>query len=328
MTSEISSTAWSRSRADVKTRFASSRDLQSLACPFQIDEFQIDSVPGQNEQQEAILRFHFVRQTIDPANFGKIMLASIGETESRMWLAFLSLVTASNIRFLGSMVNGESTGVQRLKYRFSREPPVDFRQVAICYEKLAQLRGRDRGRFVNSARAYQSAVSLMDSNPTVSFFLFVVAVECLSNYVERGGKIRDRFVRFVVRYLHPSLSDEKKDLAKFRHRLDTAYRIRNSFVHAGEGLPGPVHLADRLNHPSVVYYARGKERRGPGLMWLERIVRMSLLGFLDARIGDRTNKPKKPVFGNLAAREGVTRMKTRVPVQKGQGITAEMLILD
>jgi hypothetical protein len=328
MTSQIPPVAWSRSTADVKTRFTSSRDLPALTSPLQIDEFQIDSIPGKSDEQEAMLRFHFVRQIPGPSDFGKVMLANVGEIESRMWLAFLSVICASNIRFLGSMVNGESTSIQRLKYRFSKEPPINTSPVINYYGKLAQLRGRDRSRFVNSLRAYQSAVSLMDSNPNVSFFLFVVAVECLSNYVERGGKIRDKFIRFVVRYLHPSLSEEKKDLQKFEERLDTAYRLRSSFVHSGEGLPGPVYLADRLSLPSVLYYVRGKERRGPGLVWLEKIVRMSLIGFLDTRVAERPSEPKKPVFRNLAAREGVARMKARIPVQKGQDMTRDMLVLD
>jgi len=39
-----------------------------------------------------------------------------------------------------------------------------------------------------------------------------------------------------------------------------------------------------------------KEKKGaPGLVCLEKIVRMSLLGFLEERIRERSCKPKKPV---------------------------------
>lgn len=321
----------STSRAVVKTRFGSSRILPPPGTYSQIDGFDIEPVPSENGKQEAILGFDFLHRTVgNVTDFDKIQLASIGETESRMWLAFLSLVTASNLEFQGAMVNGESTSAQRLRYRFPEQPPINFTQVADYHEKLAQLRGRDRIRFINSARAYQSAVSLMDLNPTLSFFVFIVAVECLSYYLGTGRKLRERFVNFIEKYIHPSVSAEKLDLMKFRHRLDTAYRIRNSFVHRGESLPGTVYLADRLNLPSVIYYVRGKERRAPGLVWLEKIVRMCLLGFLEERTRERLCKPKKPVFRNLARRAGAERLKKKkgISIEKGQPVTREMLELD
>lgn len=317
-------------RAYVKTRFISSRAFPFPLATVEIDDFQIDPIPSGNREQEAIFRFEFFHRTRPPLDLEKMQLANIGEIESRMWLALLSLIGESNVRFQGTSVNGESTSAQRLKYRFSQQPPIDFSVVEHYYEMLAQLRGRDRERFVNSARIYQSAVSLMDSNPSLSFFLFVVTVECLSNYVEKTGKSREKFVRFIAKYLHASMSREKSDLFKFEHRLDTAYRIRNSFVHAGQDMPGTVWLADRLDLPSVIYLVQGKERRAPGLIWLEKIVRSSLLGFLEARVQERQNKPKKPVFRTLANRANVLHLKKKkgIAIQKGQPITADMLELD
>jgi len=60
-----------------------------------------------------------------------------------------------------------------------------------------------------STKAYRAGVSLMDANPSVSYFLFVVAIEYLSNYVQKGSGNRERFVQFVVKYLDPALNAEK-----------------------------------------------------------------------------------------------------------------------
>jgi hypothetical protein len=224
----------------VVARFSSSRAFSSPDTPtpnFQFDEFRIDPLPSEGNRQHAILSYEFKHTPKAGSPFAQIDLAQASESEARIFLASLSVVSASDISFHGALVNGESTVARRQACRLASLPPVNFDDVKSYYDKLAQLRLKDRGRLVNSARAFQSALSLLDSNPTVSFFMLVVAVECLSNYVlpslKKESK-RERFVRFVETYLHQSLSSEKSDISKFRSRLDTAYRMRNAFVHGAK----------------------------------------------------------------------------------------------
>jgi len=323
-------------KVTVKARFSSSRAFAVPETPMntlEIDEFRIAPLPSDEEEQEAILNYDFRRRYNDQTPYAQIELAQCGMGEPRMWLAFLALVGASNVRLHGVSVNGELTSARRLRYLFSNQPPIDFSMIEGYYDKLGQLSQKDRLRFVNSARAYQSAVSLMDSNPAVSFFLLVVAIECLSNYVMghvRGEKNRHRFIRFIETYLPPTLSKEKDDLAKFRNRLETAYKIRSSYVHSGQSLPPVVYLADKLGRPSVLYEERRKEWRAPGLLWLQKVVRATLLSFLDARTLEKPRKIRKPVFRNLARSEAVMRMRLKEgsSVTKYQPIGSGMLRLD
>jgi hypothetical protein len=309
----------------VKARFRSSR---FFSAPAQIDEFLFDPIPSRGENTEGILRYGFFHATGSAPELDKLAANSIGQTESQMWLAFFSLSAASNIAFRGALINDEDSGSQRLKYSFARQPPIDFALVQQHYERLAQIQGRNRLRFINSARSYQSAVSQMDSNPTVSFFLFVVAIECLSNFVIDAGSSRKKFIRFIDRYLDSSLSAEKSDQAKFEERLDVAYRIRNAFVHRGQSIPNAVAIADRANVPSAIYYDRGTRRRAPGLIWLQKIVRATLLGFLWTVTQEHPSNPRKPVFRSLAKRANIIRVVAAAPLQKGDPITLDKLMLD
>jgi hypothetical protein len=256
-------------------------------------------------------------------------LAGTAEAESQMWLAFIGFTGRSNIRYRGTLVDGQDTRIGRLRYSYQETPPIDFSRVSQIYDKLAQLRKNDRSRYVNAIQAFQTAVALLDSNPTLSFFLSVVAIECLSNYVNLPGAKgpRDRFVKFVSKYIHTEMSSEKSDLVKFEQTLDTAYRIRSSFVHGGQRLPNPVRLADAFGVRAVTYPDRGKKRLAPSLIYLHKIVGATLEGFLEARIHEKPNKLRKPVFRPLARKilVGKLTLKQGISIKKGEPVTRDML---
>jgi len=295
--------------------------------PVEIDDIHIESIPSDNRVQSATLRFKLYHKST--SDLERAQLAGIAEAESEMWLAFIGFAGRSNIRYRGTLVNGQDTRIGRLRYSYLETPPIDFSRVSQIYDMLAQLRRNDRSRFVNAIQAFQSAVALLDSNPTLSFFLSVVAIECLSNYVDLVGVKgpREKFVKFVSKYLHPEMSLEKSDLTKFEQTLDTAYRIRSSFAHSGQHLPNPVRLADALNVRAVTYPDRGKKRRAPSLIWLHKIAGATLEGFLEARILERPNKPRKPIFRPLARKTHVARLTKRqgISIKKGELVTRDMI---
>jgi len=319
-----------QSESWVLTRFTSSRSLGqqgSLVSPLEIDGIHIESIPGDNREQTAILRFRLHHKST--SDLERTQLAGTAEAESQMWLAFIGFAGRSNIRYRGTLVDGQDTRIGRLRYSYQETPPINFSRASQIYDKLAQLRKNDRSRFVNAIQAFQSAVALLDSNPTLSFFLSVVAIECLSNCVHLPGAkgSRERFVKFISKYLPTEISSEKSDLAKFEQTLDTAYRIRSSFVHSGQQLPNHVRVADALNVRAVTYPHRGERRRAPSLIWLHKIVGATLEGFLEARILEKPNKPRKPVFRRLARKTLVGRLILRqgFSVKKGEPVTRDMI---
>ena len=319
-----------RKEFEVKIRFSSSKNI-SLSAPFvQFDEFKIEKIPSTTKVQQFILKFTFVRAVNEENELDKFWLMKMVETEAKMLLAFLSLVGKSKIEFKGATVNGISTDVRRFEYVYPEEPSIKITNLQKYYEKLSLIPTRDRGRFSNALRTFETAISLMKTYPTISFFLFVATIECLSNPKIDRGSSKEKFVQFVTNYLHPKLSDEKEDLEKFQERLRTAYLIRNWFVHRGENVPQTVFLADMLQRKSVVYYRRKNELRAPGLVWLEKIVGGCLLGFLEKEEPKNSDKRKKPVFRSLAKKEGTLHLKKKkeIAIKKGQPITVDMLELD
>jgi hypothetical protein len=169
----------------------------------------------------------------------------------------------------------------------------------------------------------------------VSFFLLVVAIECLSNsiivlesdvpwneyqtfYGPKFKSIKNsvKFVEFICRYLPPEVLKEEGDVNLLRRRLLSAYHIRNGFVHNGEDLPRPVAMADLLGRRSIAYVAvrkEGKEReiRGPALLWLEKIVVSALKGYLRRESGKKQRTTS--VFREQARETGIYKIKFRTP---------------
>ena len=145
-------------------------------------------------------------------------------------------------------------------------------------------------------------------------------------WLRRGAIERSSYGSLINIWIR--VSAEKSDQVKFEQRLDTAYRIRNSFVHSGQSMPNAVAIADRRNVPSAIYDDRGTRRRAPGLIWLQKIVRATLLGFLSTVTQEHPSKPRKPVFRSLAKRANIIRLVAAGPIQKGEPITWDKLMLD
>lgn len=318
-----------RKEYEVKIRFSSSKSISSSTF-VQFNDFKIEKIPSTTKVQQFILKYKFIRMVNQENELEKFWLMKTVETEARMLLSFLSLVGRSKIEFKGATVNGVSTDVRRFEYIYPDEPPINITDLQKYYEKLSQIPNKDKKRFVNALRTYEAAIALMKPYPTVSFFLFVATVECLSNFKINKGRSGEKFVQFITNYLHPQLGYEKEELEKFQERLRTAYLIRNWFVHRGENVPQTVFLADMLQKKSAVYFLRKKELRAPGLVWLEKIVGGCLLGFLESAELKTSDKKKKPVFRTLAKKEGTIYLKKKkgIAIEKGQPITVNMLELD
>jgi hypothetical protein len=325
--------------SEVKVKFKSSNFVPDNTGTVTIGEYAIEQVPS-TDNSEAILTFKVTAE--DP--FLKNMLHIQSRLETEYFLSFLSLVSLSNCEFQAGLLGLKNVFSYGMKYTLARKP-FNFDVASEFYQKLRTLPKEDKRRFVNACKRYRQAISIYDKEPVVSFFLLVVAIECLSNSLPIGEKDVDwgvyerfygsrsrkykipnsvKFVEFISKYLPGSVLDEEGDIELFKKRLLSAYMIRNWFVHNGEDLPGPVTVADRLKKRSLVYKVvrnhKEYEIRAPALIYLERIVVNALMGFLNSESGKCTSAP---VFSDQAKESGAYAVKLREghpSIQKGQAI--------
>ena len=100
--------------------------------------------------------------------------------------------------------------------------------------------------YIRASEVYQTAVNIMQTNVTLSFFLLTVSIECLSNKLDVGDGKCDKFISFILSNL-PDKSDfptedDWRDILK-----EIYYNHRSGFVHGGKQIPDAVSLADKMN---------------------------------------------------------------------------------
>lgn len=320
---------------EVRVKFKSNNVIPENVERIKIGEYLLEKIPSP-DNSEAIVTYKVSSQGL----VGEV-LSGQAVLEGKYFLDFLSFASLSNSEFQSALVDWKNPPV--MKYTLQRKP-FDFAEVDVLYQKLCSLTEHDKRRFVNACKRYRQAVSIYDREPIVSLFLFVVAIECLSNAMTIRREIVEwsvyerfygvgfnrkitksvKFVEFICKYLPSVLLNSEGDNTLLKSRLLSAYFIRNAFVHDGEDLPSPVGLADRLKKRSVVYSVvknrKEFEIRAPSLIWLERMVVNSLRGYLDRESG--RSEPTN-VFRDEAEQSGRYTMKCRKghpSILKGQEI--------
>lgn len=322
-----------------RVAFKSNNQIPNGTNQVAIGKYDIELNPCENNS-EGIVSFG-VESGQDPKDIVFVDILF----ESEYFLSFLSVASRSNCKFSGGLLDFENIVRQKITYGLTRKT-FDFNEVKHYYDKLCSLAEEDKERFVHACVRYRQAISIWETEPVVTFFLFVVAVECLSNSMVLNysniawdvyrsfygdpnyprGKMPKavKFVEFLCKYLPPEALKNEGDIMKLKMRLLSAYFIRSSFVHDGAELPQPVKLADHLRKKSVVYSLRkqGKkyEIRAPGICWLESIVNCAFKCFLESESGKTT---PTDIFRDQAKKSGRFDMKRRKdapPIEKWQAI--------
>jgi hypothetical protein len=316
---------------EVRIRFRSNNFLPDNTGRVAIGDYAIEQIPS-SDNSEAILIFEAGHGPLP-----KDMFFNLIKLEANYFLSFLSLISLSNCEFQAGLWNKENIATPERKYVLTRNP-FNLEAAKEHYSRFCSLGNEQRKRFVNACKRYRQAVSIYDKEPIVSFFLLVVAIECLSNSIDiresdlawavyesfYGSKLKRnrrrripssvKFVEFICKYLPTDVLAAEGEIDLLKKRLLSAYFIRNSFVHDGEDLPSPVSMADFLGRRSIVYVAPRDDKRieirAPAMLWLERIVVNALIGYLIKESGKRL---QPSVFRELARETGTYAMKLRKP---------------
>jgi len=300
----------------VVTRFSLSKEIVPGTSEIEFGKYRFFSIPSVREllktkEEEAILEFVDV--------WKENQIYSNPEEEARYVLAALSLLLRTQVRFHSMRTNNVNVTIETdiPKHFLGRLTiPKDFHEL---YEKLCSLDTEVLKLYLRSARIYQTAISLTREDPTLSFFLLTVAIECLSNNVIKKGSHQKRFEAFIQEYLPSELEDERQRL----NFLEQAYKVRSLFTHRGIDMSTASSLADRAEIPAVKHFVKGKEVMTPSLLWFERIVQGVLVNFLSRQKIRKTQKN----LSELARERGIIHLKTKKETVAGQFVTKEDLEL-
>jgi hypothetical protein len=251
-------------------------------------------------------------------------LSSNPEKEGDYVLSLLSLVNEMKAEFNSIKVNNVQGTIGRKRSSFligKMELPTDLEDL------LKRLQSMDPDllkQYLRSCSAYRVALSLIDYNPTLSFFLLVTAIETVSNKVMTSGDLGKNFVEFVLKYLPKQFEDELgKDLLLLL--LKEAWIMRCAFTHGGKEISIGTLSADHIDRKYVRHYIDNREVVSPSISWFGSVVQAVLLGFLrDQKIV----KIHESILSDLAMEEGIIYVRAAKQVKAGQVLTTKDVDLD
>jgi hypothetical protein len=168
--------------------------------------------------------------------------------------------------------------------------------------------------FIRATHAFNLGIQAGATDLALSYLLLVTSVECLSSLesyipnseLNRDNKSVERYVRFIREFCStPEEFYGEKGEDGFIENLKTVYyRHRSGFVHSGKEVPtAAASTADELGIPSITHNVGGKEVSTPGLMWFSRVVRQSVVGFLEQ--SPKHSESGRDVIQEVAARRGI-----------------------
>lgn len=289
--------------------------------------YALQPIPTGSADGEAILSF---LDTWESENGG-----SNPEEEASIVARCLSLSIDARVKPAGIRVNHidipPAPARERTNYpQFYGK--CDPSRLALHIERLQSLSDDLARQFSRAASTYSFALEFIPSDPTFAFFLLVVSVECLSSQdavityadLHPGGSKCERFCRFVRDFLPQGQKGaDEQDVELFTELLKTVYYAhRSGFVHGGREVSMAALLADRARSSYLKHMVDGKETKTPGLAWFARLVRGSLLGYLEA-LPAQSLTPDEFRLSRLAFEKVGLQLKAKRALERGRMVTLD-----
>lgn len=289
--------------------------------------YELRPIPTVSVDAEAVLSFI---DTWEGANGG-----SNPEEEAAMVARCLSLSLDARVKPAGIRVN--HIDIRQAPDRARAAYPqfygtCDLSRLSLHLERMMSLPDDLARQFTRAASTYSFALEFIPSDPTFAFFLLVVSVECLSS---QGAVIPyseldpdrakcDRFCRLVRQFFpEGQKGDDDRDEVLFTELLKTVYYShRSGFVHGGREVSSAALFADRAGSSYFKHMINGRETKTPGLGWFARVVRGSLLGYLDASPSGELAFDQWRL-SRLALEKAGLQVKARHAIQRGQPVTLD-----
>jgi hypothetical protein len=291
---------------ETKILFEMDKDIHCSQVPFLVGKYYVEPIPTNtqeklNQKIKFLLKFSSNLENVAGSHCKP-------EKESELFLSFLSIPLNSSMTIDATMTNNIKTN-QETTFPFWEIPELPDLNSSI--KALMSLDYEIAKQFIRASEAYNEALKLKKTNPTLSYFLFCIAIECLSNKIYKEESIRKNFVKFLLNYFPSNDQFETKDLESF---YTTIYKFhRNGFTHGGRPVPNAVQVADNHKLPYIINFIDGKEVKTPGLEWFNEIVQSSLMTFLHKTEIKETNND---YFKDYSKELGIINLKIKSDSQK------------
>jgi len=232
-------------------------------------------------------------------------LYSNPQREGDYVISLLSLFNGMKAEFNSFKTNNVQGTLGRRRSSFLMGKMELHTDVEDLFKRLQSMDPDLLRQYLRSCNAYRAALSLIDDNPTLSFFLLVTAIEAISNKVKRSGDLRKGFREFILEHLPKSFEDELgRDLLLLL--LEEAYTMRCAFTHGGKEISAGTLSADQTDRKYVKHYIDNREVVSPSISWFSNVVQVVLLGFLrDQKIA----QIQESILSDLAKEENIIHVK-------------------
>ena len=231
------------------------------------------------------------------------------EKEGEIILSWLSLILTQKVKLNSVRLNEVSISDTNQGNIIFNSPIIFPENLSDLYTKFKSLSLEVLERYLRACECYQQSLLTSSNNPSVSFFLLVVSIECLTNkeqdfheylikeldeknevskqeinkihesFITEYG-IKKNFINFIMS--HYSGWNSQFSEEEFKKFLSSVYDIRSSFTHKGENLEKYIKFVDNtLKSKSVFTTIGDKKIEFPGLNYLTEIVQRVLINFLE-----------------------------------------------
>ncbi len=217
------------------------------------------------------------------------------EEEVDIVCKLLSVFLNARIRKLGTVADESSIpvfdGRERKQYPqffgYLEHESLDdlINRVRTLDEKMAR-------QVIRACRCYAYSLELIPSDPAFAFFLLVSSGKCISSMdeiipfsdLDLWEKESERFAKFILDYFPAELKsdDANEDQLVNELLVNASCYHRKSFIHGNDGIKTASREADKNGSSYAQVMINNIEVKIPGLTWLSKVVRGSLIGYLNA----------------------------------------------
>ena len=295
---------------DIEILFNSSKTLDPNYSQIEFGKYKIKTVPTLKEsltdtQESFILQFY--------DDWKEKQMYSNPIKEGDFVLSLLSLLFDAKIDYIASKSNNVQGSIKKSS-SFQLEGNLETRfNIEDTFKKVNSMNIDLLRQYIRSCTAYRTALSLIDNNPTLSFFLLVIAIQAIAGKVIRK-KHRENFSEFIISFLPKTLKDEIGDEKLLLLLIDEAYNMRCAFTQGGTSISLGTLSADNTNRNYLKHYIDGKETYSPSLRWFVKVVHAVLTNFLEQQ--KKVDSEEK--LSDLAREEAVIYLKSAKTVKSGR----------
>ena len=298
----------------IETLFTASKNLPINSQKIFFERYHLTSIPTKKDtlddtNENMLLSF------VD--KWEKNQMASNPIFEVKYVIAMLSLIFRMNVNYVATKIDfiHEIRTYKKINY-FNGNIKIP-NEIDSIFKMINSIDINVARQIIRSCQMYQTAISIFDKDFSLSYFLLVTAVECLSNITYKKMSNREKFKKFILDYLPDEIKQEElKDQELLMELMDEAYNIRSGFTHGGKPLP-PVAYTLNIKSKYVKHYVNKKEVKTPRITWFENIVNGVIFEYIKKQIlGSNKNNLSK-----LALEESTVHLKVKRSIKAGTLLT-------